>query len=249
MPFTQAGDKMVVASTNNTSIYTYDVRTFTASSWSYATPPNGITSVTITLANHGLAVGTNITVSGTTASTNPPNGVYKIATVPSANTFTFIVNTNTTGVPTGTAGGTPAISLGWQQTTVSAVRARGMSVDTLGRLWVTARTPTIGRVEVHLITEDLANSITIRLDNAIDGTDLRYVYSGTTISANALVDVFNAAGARVISSVLLTISGTSMTFANGATSVSVTTSASTSTQVPVSIIDAGQSQISATIKI
>ena len=249
IPFTQAGNKMVVASTNNTSIYTYDVRTFSASSWSYATPSSGITSVTMTLANHGLAVGTNITVSGTTASTNPPNGVYKIASVPTANTFTFIVNASTTGIPTGTAGGTPAISLGWQQTTISAVRARGMGVDTLGRLWVTARTPTIGRIEIHLITEDLANSISIRLDNAISGTDLRYVYSGTTISANALVDVFNASGVRVVSSLLLTISGTSMTFANGATSVSVTTSASTSTQVPVSIIDAGQSQILATIKI
>jgi hypothetical protein len=249
IPFTQAGNKMVVASTNNTSIYTYDVRTFTASSWSYATTTNGITSVTITLASHGLAVDTNITISGTTADTNAPNGVYKIATVPTANTFTFIVNTTTSGVPTGAAGGTAAISLGWQQTTVSSVRARGMGIDTLGRLWVTARTPTIGRVEIHLITEDQANSITIRLSNAIDGTDLRYVYNGTTISANALVDVFNASGSRVIASVILTIQGTSMTFAGGATSTSVTTSASASTEVPVSIIDAGQSQILATIKI
>jgi hypothetical protein len=250
IPFTEVGDKMVVASTNNTTIYTYDVRTFSASSWSYTVPSSVLNAtVTITLANHGLTVGTNITVSGTSASTNPPNGVYKIATVPSANTFTFIVSSATSGVPTGTASGTPLISLGWQATTVSAVRARGMGVDTLGRLWVTARTPTIGRVEIHLITEVLPNSITIRLDNAIPGTDLRYVYSGTAISANALVDVFNAAGSRVISSVLLTISGSSMTFANGATSVSITTSASATTQVPVSIIDAGQSQISATIKI
>jgi hypothetical protein len=247
IPFTQAGNKMVVASSNNTTIYTYDVRTFTASSWSYATTTNGITSVTITLANHGLSVGTNITISGTTASTNAPNGVYKIATVPTVNTFTYIVDITTSGVPTGVAGGTPAISLGWQATTVSAVRARGMGVDTLGRLWVTARTPSIGRVEIHLITEDQANSITIRLSNAIDGTDLRYVYEGTTISANALVDVFNAGGSRVVASVILTIEGSSMTFANGATSTSVTTSASTSTQVPVSIISAGQSQILASI--
>jgi hypothetical protein len=64
-----------------------------------------------------------------------------------------------------------------------------------------------------------------------------------------LVDVFNASGSRVIASVILTIQGTSMTFAGGATSTSVTTSASASTEVPVSIIDAGQSQILATIKI
>jgi hypothetical protein len=40
-----------------------------------------------------------------------------------------------------------------------------------------------------------------------------------------------------------------MTFENGAKSTTVTTSASTSTQVPVSIISAGQSQILATIRI
>ena len=254
IPFNEAGDKMVIASVNNTSINTYDTRSFTASSWSYATPvqaADGTLSsvVTITLADHGLTVGMNITVFGTTASTNPPNGVYKIASVPTANTFTFIVNANTSGIPTGTAGGTATIRLGWQPTTVSAVRARSLGVDTLGRLWVTARTPTIGRVEIHMITENQANSINIRLDNAIAGTDLRYLYSGTTISANALVDVYNASGARIVSTVILTIDGSSMTFANGAKTTTVTTSASASTQVPVSIISAGQSQILATIRI
>jgi hypothetical protein len=47
---------------------------------------------------HGLRVGDGIYVVGTTASTNPPNGSWIVATTPTNNTFTFIV----VNAPTGT---------------------------------------------------------------------------------------------------------------------------------------------------
>lgn len=50
-----------------------------------------------TVAPHGLFAGNFISVVGTTASTNPPNGNWVIATVPSVNTFTF----NPINAPTG----------------------------------------------------------------------------------------------------------------------------------------------------
>jgi hypothetical protein len=59
---------------------------------------NSTTTVTGTTVNpHGLSAGSFIYVQGTTASSNPPNGAWIVATVPTANTFTFTVNTAPTG--------------------------------------------------------------------------------------------------------------------------------------------------------
>jgi hypothetical protein len=64
------------------------------------------TTVTGTTVNpHGLSAGSFIYVQGTTAaSSNPPNGAWVVATVPTANTFTFTVNTAPVGAITATAG-------------------------------------------------------------------------------------------------------------------------------------------------
>ena len=59
------------------------------------------TTITVTTgSNHGLAVGNEIVIALSTAGSNAPNGVFLIATVPSATTFTYIVPT----APTGTIG-------------------------------------------------------------------------------------------------------------------------------------------------
>jgi hypothetical protein len=53
---------------------------------------NSSTTITVTTTNaHGLTVGIPILVTGLTATTNPPNGTYTVATVPSSTTFTYIV--------------------------------------------------------------------------------------------------------------------------------------------------------------
>lgn len=59
------------------------------------------TTITCTTAGaHGLEPNNNIYVRNTTATTNPPNGAWVVATTPTQNTFTFqVVNT-----PTGTIG-------------------------------------------------------------------------------------------------------------------------------------------------
>jgi len=64
------------------------------------------TTVTGTTTNpHGLSAGSFIYVQGTTAATsNPPNGAWVVATVPTANTFTFTVNTAPVGTITAAAG-------------------------------------------------------------------------------------------------------------------------------------------------
>ncbi len=63
------------------------------------------TTVTATTTGpHGLSVGDGIFVRNTTATTNPPNGAFFVATTPSSNTFTFIVDLAPTGTITATGG-------------------------------------------------------------------------------------------------------------------------------------------------
>ena len=64
------------------------------------------TTITGTTVNpHGLSAGSFIYVAGTTAATSgPPNGAWVVATVPTANTFTFTVITAPVGAITATAG-------------------------------------------------------------------------------------------------------------------------------------------------
>ena len=65
------------------------------------------TTVTVTTTGvHGLNAGSLIYAIGLTASTNAPNGAYVVATVPTANTFTYIVAAAPTGTIGNTAGAT-----------------------------------------------------------------------------------------------------------------------------------------------
>jgi hypothetical protein len=68
---------------------------------------NSTTTVTVTTTGaHGLSKGSLIYVVGTTASTNAPNGAYAVATVPTANSFTYVVANAPTGTINNTAGQT-----------------------------------------------------------------------------------------------------------------------------------------------
>jgi hypothetical protein len=78
---------------------------------------NVSTTVTGTTTNdHGLRPGDAIYVVGTTASTNAPNGSWIIATTPTNNTFTFVVNNAPTGTITASGGASATLyprSLGY----------------------------------------------------------------------------------------------------------------------------------------
>jgi hypothetical protein len=61
---------------------------------------SGVTVTGTTTGSHNFSVGTTIQITGTTATTNAPNGIFTVATVPTATTFTF----TTTAAPTGSIG-------------------------------------------------------------------------------------------------------------------------------------------------
>ena len=66
---------------------------------------NSGTTVTATTTNaHGVSVGDLIYVTGTTATSNPPNGAWEVKTTPTTNTFTFDVVDAPTGTITAVSG-------------------------------------------------------------------------------------------------------------------------------------------------
>lgn len=69
----------------------------------------GTTVTCTTTADHGLRVGNAIYVNGTTATTNPPNGSWLVATTPTNTTFTFVVINAPTGTITATGGATATL--------------------------------------------------------------------------------------------------------------------------------------------
>lgn len=70
---------------------------------------NGLTITCITTNSNGFQVGDTINVFGTTSTTNPPNGTWKVKTIVNANTFQFDVTTAPTGTITASAGTTSTL--------------------------------------------------------------------------------------------------------------------------------------------
>lgn len=64
----------------------------------------GTTCTATTTTPHGLSAGSLIYVVGTTATSNPPNGAWVVATTPTTNSFTFVVSAAPTGTITNSAG-------------------------------------------------------------------------------------------------------------------------------------------------
>lgn len=242
VPFKTDETELALMSDAGVSVITFDPTEFDATSWSYTTT-GGVSTVTVTKTAHGLVAGYNISISGPTATTNAPLGVYFIASVPDANTFTF----QTTNVITGTAAGTMHVASGWQSKFSTSLRARGYGVDTLGRLWITTRTVGTAYTEVHMISNSMPSKVTAVLDSSAGGTSTEYTYSGTPISTYLNVDAYDVYGNRMVSSVTLTLEGTGMVFAGNATINTVTTSPTATTQVPVTINGAGQISIITTV--
>lgn len=243
VPYSNDGTKVVTFSVNGITIWSWNPIDVNASSWFFSTSGN-FTFVTATAVNHGLSVGDIITISGTTADTNAPNGVYTVSEV-TQDTFVYYTSSEMNGNPTGNSGGTMNIKRGWKAGAKYAIRARGYSVDSLGRLWATVRATSVGRVEIHLITDEIPSSISIVLQTPIDGTDNRYVYSGSNISTNIVVDAYDSTGNRMQITLNLSIQGNSMEFLNSSSSTQITTSSSASTLVPITITGAGKSNITA----
>lgn len=89
-----------IFSSGVTSVYTGAI--FTGSAIAMTSITYSGTAVTITTTHpHGLAIGNEIALTGTSASTNAPNGSWVVATVTSPTVFVFYVDAAPTGSITG----------------------------------------------------------------------------------------------------------------------------------------------------
>jgi hypothetical protein len=70
---------------------------------------NGLTVTCVTTNNHGFIVGDTIFVTGTTATTNPPNGTWVVKKIVSTTSFQFDVLNAPTGSITASAGSTSTL--------------------------------------------------------------------------------------------------------------------------------------------
>lgn len=122
------------------------------------------TTITVTSELHGIQVApiTTVTIKGAKSTTNAPNGTYTVATVPTANTFTFTV----ASAPTGTASGTLTINTNGKQNYIHHYEnAAGFRVnsDAVGAVAVTnlvfAKTLNESRRRIKIISPNIVNKI------------------------------------------------------------------------------------------
>ena len=126
-------------------------------------------------------------------------------------------------------------NVGWTQTGNYPFQFNAVGRDNLGRIWAQDTGPGWGRI--HLLTLNVPITI------SVTSTASNYFFAGTAVSANITVNAYNYSGSRIAAAVKLVIDGGSMTFAGSNLTLTVTTSASGDTLVPVTITGGGVSNI------
>ena len=90
-----------ILDTNKTAIYQGSIYTSAAIGGTPTITYSGTQVTVVTTVPHGLAVGNEVAITGTSASTNPPNGSFVITTIPNNTTFIVYVPLAPTGSVTG----------------------------------------------------------------------------------------------------------------------------------------------------
>ena len=133
---------------------------------------------------------------------------------------------------------------GWNSTTTIAGPIWEVGRDSLDRIWFTKQSSTQSqRAEVHLLTPTLPVTISVTPEL------VSYTYSGSDIVTNLAVSALNASGARIATSVKLTIEGSSMKFSDDTTTKTVTTLTTGDLTVATKVVGAGFTNVAASIEI
>lgn len=158
---------------------TYKNAPVAITSWSYAT-----TAITLNVASHTFIVGDYIEVSGLTATTYPPNGIWLVTQV----TSTTIVFSSATP-PTGTAGVSSAIAKGYATINGRVLESIGVNQTwqdmTANRVSGTNYINTTGKPIMILIAwkGTVNNSITATI-NGLTTSELGGTYNLNTVYVN-----------------------------------------------------------------
>jgi hypothetical protein len=133
-------------------------------------------------------------------------------------------------------------STGWAPTGTYPYEFRGVGLDQTNRIWGVSRER--GGAVLHFITPTIPVTINVVMAST------NFTFTGAPISTSCTVDAFGADGLRISTSVNLAIDGNTMLFTTNSTkNLTVTTSASASTVVNLTITGGGINNIIASVDI
>jgi hypothetical protein len=133
-------------------------------------------------------------------------------------------------------------STGWAPTGTYPYEFRMVGLDQTNRIWGFSREKSNG--VVHMITPTIPVTINVVMASS------SFTFTGSNISTSCTVDAYGSDGLRISTSVNLAIDGGTMLFTTNSTkNLTVTTSASASTVVNLTITGGGVNNIIASVDI
>lgn len=134
----------------------------------------------------------------------------------------------------------------WQKVQTLPYNASQVAVDGQSRLW-TVTQPGAGSNFRDVRDEINLETITLPYTANVVFANVNLIYTGANISTTANVDVFDAYGSRKSANVTLNIVGSGMTFIDGTTSNTYTTSSTVTTPYSFNVTSGSYARVVATI--
>jgi hypothetical protein len=135
---------------------------------------------------------------------------------------------------------------GWTLATTISDKIVEIGRDSLDRIWYVTQSDKDGGSffpSIHLLTPTLPVTVSI-VPASSD-----YTYAGSPINTTLTLNAINASGSRIATNVKVVIEGASMTFSDGTTIKTISTSSTADTTVNVIITGAGYTNVTASIEI
>ncbi len=135
-------------------------------------------------------------------------------------------------------------STGWSLASTITDKIVEIGRDSLDRIWyVTQSDVDTHFTSIHLLTPSLPVTVTI------EPASTDYTYAGSPINTTLALNAINASGARISTNIKVVIEGASMTFSDGTTVKTISTSSTADTIANIIITGAGYSNVTASIEI
>jgi hypothetical protein len=133
-------------------------------------------------------------------------------------------------------------STGWAPTGTYPYEFRSIGLDQTNRIWGYSREK--GNTVLHMITPTIPVTINVVMASS------SFTFTGSNISTSCTVDAYGSDGLRISTAVNLAIDGNTMIFTTNSTkNITITTSASASTVVNLTITGGGVNNIIASVDI
>jgi len=132
---------------------------------------------------------------------------------------------------------------GWELTSTIIEKFHMVGRDSTDRIWAVASSGDGYTASYHVLTPTIPTKITI------DPASSSYDYQGSNINSTVNISAYNINNERIAVDVALSIDGSTMTFGDGGTTATITTSTTGETSQAIIITGAGLSDIIANVQV